>query len=323
MATDIGYVHHVGHVVRDMERALRVYRQLGFICSHPAYPMLARTPGGQPVPFGAANAHADFARNFVEIMTVVTDTSRVPAEARRIELQLPPEARQRVLESAERTVARIAVRLARFQGLHRLVFQTADVEATATRFDHNGVGHSGINVAQRELETPTGLRLVPVSVLELDSEDVAEGELAVADSPAGVQAPLHPNGAVDLIESILCVADAELGAFVARYSRYLGRDARRADSAWMFDLQQSRLTLLPASAMGTSLPGETPPALPMLAGYTVAVRDLDQARALLEANGVPLRHTSTGDIFVPAVFALGTSVIFRQNGADQATDPSG
>jgi hypothetical protein len=299
-----------------MDQALGVYRQLGFTCSPPAYPMLARTPGGQPVPFGAANAHAEFTRNFVEILAVVTDTSHVPARARRIELQLPPEARQRVLDSAERTVARIGVRLTRFQGLHRLVFQTADIEATVARFDHDGVGHSGINLAQRELETPTGPRLVPVRVVELDSQDVAEGELAVADSPESVQAPLHPNGAVDLVESILCMADADLVAVVARYSRYLGRDARRADSGWMFDLQYSRLTLLPASAMGTSLPGETPPALPMLAGYAVAVRDLDHACALLEANSLPLRHTPTGDIFVPAALALGTSVIFRQNRAD-------
>ncbi len=310
MATDIGYLHHVGHVVRDMERALRVYRQLGFKCSLPAYPMLARTAGEQPVPLGAANAHAEFARNFIEIMTVVTDAREMPAEARLVELQVPPAARQRVLETAEQTVARIAVRLSRFEGLHRLVFQTADIEATVARFDLNGVAHSGINVAQREVETPTGVRLSPVRVLEIDSRDVAEGQLAVADAPDGVQFSPHPNGALDLVESILCVADSEIGDYIARYSRYLGRDAHRADSAWTFELQGSRLKVLPASALGSWLSGEAAPALPMLAGYAVAVTDVDRARALLEANGVPLRQTPTGGIFVPAAFALGATVIF-------------
>ena len=207
-------------------------------------------------------------------------------------------------------MARIALRLARFEGLHRLLFHTADIDASAARFDHNGVGHSGINAAQRELETPTGVQLVPVRVIELDSQDVAEAQLAVADSPEEVHPQLHPNGAVDLVESILCVADLELEAFVTRYTRYLGREARRANSGWTFELEHSRLTLLPASALGTWLPGETAAILPMIAGYSVAVRDVDLARARLEANGVPHRRTSTGDVFVPAAFALGASVIF-------------
>jgi hypothetical protein len=313
MSTDIGYVHHVGHVVRDMELGLRLYEQLGFTLNQPAYPTITRSPGEPPRPFGAANTHAEFARNFIEVMTVVTDSSRIPSGARLVELQIPPAARRRVLETIEQTVARIALRLARFEGLHRLVFQTADVEATAARFDDNGIGHSGINVVQRELETPSGVRLVPVRVVELDSDDVVEGQLAVAESSETSQAPLHPNGAVDLVESILCVADSEMKGFVARYSGYLGRDARRADSTWTFDLQRSRLTLLPASALETLLPGEAAQALPMLLGYAVAVGDLVHTRALLERNGVPLRETPTGDVLVPAAFALGASVLFRQN----------
>ncbi|MBV9600130.1 MAG: VOC family protein [Chloroflexi bacterium] len=316
MPTDIGYVHHVGHVVRDMEQALHVYARLGFTFSRPAYPTVARTPGDQPRPFGAANAHAEFARNFLEVMTVVTDTSRVPTQARLVELQIPPAARQHVLENIEQTVARIAVRLARFEGLHRLVFQSASLEATAARFDHNGVGHSGINVVQQELETPSGVRLVAVRVLELDSDDVAEGQLAVAGPPEFGAAPLHPNGAVGLVDAVLCVANRDIEAFVARYSRYLGHDARRADSAWIFELQHSRLTLLPVSALDTSLPGEVAPVLPRLVGYAVAVGDLGQTRELLEGHGVPLRHTPGGDLFVPAAFALGASVIFRQKRSD-------
>lgn len=30
MDTEIGYIHHVGHVVRDIEQARERYRKLGF-----------------------------------------------------------------------------------------------------------------------------------------------------------------------------------------------------------------------------------------------------------------------------------------------------
>jgi hypothetical protein len=66
--TEIGYLDHVGHVVRDIEQAWERYRKLGFFCPAPAYPVLERMAGEPATPFGAANMHATFVRNFVEIM---------------------------------------------------------------------------------------------------------------------------------------------------------------------------------------------------------------------------------------------------------------
>ncbi len=57
MGTEIDKIHHVGHVVQDMEAALELYRKLGFVCTPPAYPMMAEQEGEAPKPFGAANAH--------------------------------------------------------------------------------------------------------------------------------------------------------------------------------------------------------------------------------------------------------------------------
>lgn len=89
-SNEIGYIHHVGHVVRDIEQGREHYRRLGFSCTPPAYPLLARNVGEPAKPFGAANMHAPFARNFVEIMAVVTEESRLPEEAQPIPLQVPP-----------------------------------------------------------------------------------------------------------------------------------------------------------------------------------------------------------------------------------------
>ena len=134
MNSDIEYIHHVGHVVRDMKTARDLYRKLGFLCPAPAYPTLSREAGEPPRPFGAANMHASFIRNFVEIMAVVTEASQLPDDAHPIPLQVSPAALPRVVASIEQTIANIATSLARFEGLHILVLQTADANETARRF---------------------------------------------------------------------------------------------------------------------------------------------------------------------------------------------
>jgi hypothetical protein len=317
VTSEIGYLHHVGHVVRDLEEARERYARLGFVCPPPAYAALSRSEGAPPRPFGAANTHAAFVRNFVELVTVVTEASRIPDGARLVPLQVPPAALPRVVESIERTVAKLAASLARFAGLHILVFQTEDADASVARFDAAGVGHSGVTAVQRPIETATGERMVPTRVVEIDREDVPEGRLAVAENPdpATLRAQTrleHPNGAVDLVESILCVAGAEVDGYAARYQRYLGQAARRDGAGRVFDLQRSRLRLASADALGTTLPGETAPALPAFVGYAVAVRDLAATRRLLEGTGLPVREAPSGEIFVPAEAALGAAVIFRQ-----------
>ncbi|HET9919171.1 MAG TPA: VOC family protein [Ktedonobacteraceae bacterium] len=311
MNNDIGYIHHVGHVVRDIEQARELYRRLGFLCPAPAYPTLSRNAGEPARPFGAANMHAPFARNFVEVMAVVTEESQLPDDALPIPLQVPPAALPHVVESIERTIAKISASLARYEGLHILVFQTEDADESARRFDQTGVGHSGVNRVQQPHQ------LVPMGVVEIDREDVPEGRLAVAESlilaPGDQPPPRHPNGAVDLVESILCTPDAEIEAYVERYQRYLGRVARREGAEHVFDLGQSRVRLVPASWLGEILPGETAPALPAFVAYAVAVHDLSSTRGWLENNGLVANAAPSGGLFVPARAALGAAVIFRQS----------
>jgi hypothetical protein len=121
----------------------------------------------------------------------------------------------------------------------------------------------------------------------------------------------HPNGAVELVEATLCVADAELAVFRRRYETYLGRPARQEGPAYVFDLDGAALKLVTSSGLATALPGERPPALPAIVGYTVVVRDLALTRDLLRRNELPVRVTPLGEVFVPADAALGTAVVFR------------
>jgi catechol 2,3-dioxygenase-like lactoylglutathione lyase family enzyme len=316
MGAEIRHLHHVGLVVRDMTRALDLYRSLGFNCPPPAYPMISPREGAPPKPFGVVNTHAAFVRNFIELASVVSEDVPIPRGAAMVPIEVPATALPGIRAAIERTVATLAVGLSRFEGLHILVFQTDDVAASAARFDKIGLRHSGANTARRQIETTNGIQSVPVHVLEIDQEPVPEGRLAVAENPAAeiLQTQSHtdhPNGAIGLVEALLCVRDDELDATVARYGRYIGRDATAHDGSWIFELEDSQVIILPGSQLGRFLPGETAPALAAFIAYAVSVRDLRATDALLKANGVRVLEAPTGDIFVPATSALGAAVIFR------------
>jgi hypothetical protein len=273
--------------------------------------------GGQPKPFGAANTHITFLRNFIEIVTVFKDGQAIPVDARLVPVQVPAHVLPRVLEIIKRTVATVADCLGRGEGTHILCFHTTDIEAAAGQLDGEGVRHSGINVLQRPLHTTAGVRMMPVRVLEMDGEEVVEGRLALADQP-----PLevlqrqtnmnHPNGAMELDEVILCVADRELAGFVSRYRRYFGSEAHTDGMSRLFDLGEARVRIVPQSGLPAILPGEAAPALPGFAGYAVQVADLTRTRQHLVSNGFPVEHTTLGGIFVPSAAALGTAIVFRQ-----------
>ncbi|OKK00370.1 VOC family protein [Amycolatopsis sp. CB00013] len=315
MATEITRLHHAGHVVRDMSAALDLYRRLGFVTPAPGYPAMPPRAGGEPEPFGAANTHADFPGDFLELATVVTADGHVPPGARLVPLQAPPDVLPTLVERIDATRANLAECLERFEGLHILMFSSSDIDVTATRLTAAGVGHGGVNTVRR----PAGGEVETVRYLEIDGTRPgleAEGRIGVvADLDPRVQATRlvdHPNGAVGLVDAVLCTADAELDAVQARYEHYLGRAPRKEGPSRVFDLDGATLTLVPASGLTALFPGEQAPALPALVSCTVAVHDLTAAENLLRNNKVPLVRTPSGDVFVPSTAALGTAIAFRQ-----------
>jgi hypothetical protein len=318
MSTKIKHIHHVGHVVTDMGIALELYRKIGFILPEPSYPMMAEKEGEIPKPFGAGNTHATFLHNFIEIVTVVDDEKRIPHNAHLVPLQAPPTVIPQILKNIRRTVSKISKCLSRFEGTHILCFCTSDTEASADQFDQVGVKHSGVNPIQRPVETTDGKQLVPLHYLEIDGEDVPEGRLAIAENPSldilKTQAHMnHPNGAIELVEIILCVADSQLDDFTKRYRRYLGQDAQIEEAKRIFDLSGAHITIVPESRLNDILPGEVSPPLPGFVGYAVTVHDISDTRKYIEGNGFPVVETKNGDIFVPAYAFLGTAIIFRQH----------
>jgi hypothetical protein len=291
MSAEIKHIHHVGHVVKDMGVALEFYRKLGFVCLIPAYPTMAEKEGEEPRLLGMANTHITFLRNFIEIATVVKDDEQIPDNANLVPIQVPPAVLPRVLENIKRTIDTVSRCLARCEGTHILCFYTPDVEASAARFDKCNIAHSGVNPVQRPVETTAGVQIIPIKVLEIDGEDVPEGRLAIADIPPleilQAQSHMdHPNGAFELVEVILCVADQDIDSFINRYQRYLGRDARADRLTRIIDLESARITIVPESRLADILPGEVAPTLPGFVGYVVKVRDISVTRKYIEGNGL-------------------------------------
>lgn len=324
MDYDIVGLHHVGHIVADMTQAITLYERLGFHMPPPSCPAIPRKEGGTPEPFGTGNTHADFPCSFVELVAWIKDgaTDRLPDDVRIVPLQAPAEVLPELEERIRETSAQVAKRLERFQGLHILMFSSPDIDSAATRLSDAGVRHGGVNTVRRPSDTSD--EVDTVRYLEIDDAPDA-GPDPVTEGRAGVAAELdpdvqraglpdHPNGAVGLVAGLLCVADTEVAAVERRYEAYLGRTAHQDGPATVFELDDATLNLVPASRLGELLPGEQPAALPAFVACTVAVRDLDRTDALLRRNGLPVRTTPSGDLFVPAEAALGAAIVFRQAG---------
>ena len=118
--SEITGLHHVGLVVHDMAAALDAFRAFGFRIGPPAYPALPPEPGAAPEPIGAGNTHADFPRNFIELLAFAPeDRDALPAHAELTPLHLPTEHLAATRSAIQRTVAALASRLERFEGRAR------------------------------------------------------------------------------------------------------------------------------------------------------------------------------------------------------------
>jgi hypothetical protein len=303
MTYDIDGLHHVGLLVEDLDEGTELYRRLGFQMTPPSHHSVAPKEGEPPRRLGTANVIATFPRNYVEVLAQVDKSMENPI--------LDPW-------------------YARFAGLHILAFNSPDADAAAARLDREGINHGGVSTLQREVDTADGPRMMRVRNVFFGGEDSSRPVVAWSASQlpeGGVQTVQnltaeyllqerymdHPNGAVGVVDYILCVADEELPEFERRYQKYLGRPPRDDGPMRVFDVNDFRVTLVRDSDLEAVLPGERAPGLPAFVAYDVAVRDLAAARKQLEGNG--FRVVEAGSrVFVPAAEALGGAVMFSQAG---------
>lgn len=301
MVLDIDHPHHVGLVAADLNEAAQRYEQLGFYLTPPSYHVVATKEGEEPRPLGTANVCAMLRRSYIELLAQVRED--VP---------------MRVL----------APWLDRFPGFHILALNSPNADAVAARLEAVGIAHGGVSTLDREVDTPDGPRMLGFRNVMFGGEDLSAPVVWPdgGQPEGGVQAVqnltpeylfqarwmTHPNGAVDLVDYMLCVEDDRLAEVERRYAKYLGRSVRIDGPRHVFDLIGSRITLIPGSRLDEVLPGEEPPALPAFVALEVAVRDLAATRALLEGNELPISELGAERVFAPARAALGGAVVFSQ-----------
>jgi hypothetical protein len=288
---DIDHIDHSVLMTRDIDTTAAVYEALGFTLSPFSRHHGSAEPGGPREPMGAGNRCAYFGRSYLELLGIFFDGSRDPWNVRPL--------------------------VEAHAGLRGVVLGAADCEVARARLATAGVPVSGVLPLQREVETPGGAATARFRSVHVAREATPEGEILVGQqlTPELVHQPRflgHPNGAVGLAAMLLVVADEELAAHVDRWARLTGRAPHRRGARHGIPLDDGRIDIVPETALGSLLPGETAPLLPVLAAQTVEVLDLGRARRLVADGGFTVNDLG-GDVpgfFVPAAEAAGAALVF-------------
>ena len=318
--SEIDCLHHVGHIVQDIDEGVALYRRLGFLPTAPNYYVLA-SEGAAGQAIGPVNAYSTMTQNFIEIVSVAKPGA-APRTGEPQVINVPPEQREVFAARLAQAGDTIDVWRRQFEGLHILALRTKSADETARRLTAAGVSNTGASTVNRKMETEQGPRNVPIRFLEVGApgEDVRsvipEGRIAIAENP-DVEV-LHaqkntgqPNGALHLAEAFLYVDDADIDSVAKRYAGYLGRTPRMTEVGRVFDLGDARVTLLTRKGLRDILGAEQAAGSPAFAGYAVDVSDLEATRTLLTDNGFPIAETPAGHVLVPSAAALGANILFR------------
>jgi hypothetical protein len=294
MPRDIDIIHHLGLITRDMNATVARYERLGFTFTPLSVPQIPLTPGGKPESLGVGNRCAIFENDYLEMLGILDPT------------------RWASITREQRGPYDIDPPLARYEGLHVLHLATDDLEHTRIRLVERGLQPSPIRPFQRMVETKSGPRQMRAKTLSFAPGSNPEALLQIAqhETPELVLQPRymqHPNGALSITEVIVCVDNP--ADVTARYEAYSGMAARNG----VIDLGRSRVIIIDPHGLEGLMPGETPPTLPFLAGFTVSA-DLARAAEVLKQAGIAMRQVGER-LMVSARDACGAAILFEPPGA--------
>ena len=282
---------HIGIAVADLAAAAATYRRLGFQLTPLQQQSGPLEPGGPVVRWGSANHCAMLEQGYLELIGVV-DPALYDNQ--------------------------LGAFLARYHGIHIMALGVADAAAEVERLRQSGLAVPGVRPMQRPVATPDGVSEVRFKRVPL--AEAPEGRIQLIEhlTPELMwQDHLldHPNRAVALTETVLCVAD--IAATAERFRRLAGSAPLRHGKARIFAFAAGRLVLCDPASLGdfmtdASLINGAPPTLPWFAGFSVATDDGNAAvRQILLRNGVAFAEHGGGDLVVPAALASGAACRFQ------------
>jgi catechol 2,3-dioxygenase-like lactoylglutathione lyase family enzyme len=286
MTSGADSLDHIGIAVPALDTAAETYRRLGFQLTPLQQQAGPLEPGGPVVRWGSANHCAMLEEGYLELIGII-DPALYDNQLGRF--------------------------LARYRGIHIMALGVADAEAEVARLRASGLVVSGIRPMQRPVATPDETREVRFKRVPL--ADAPEGRIQLIEhlTPDLMWQDhllAHPNRAVALTETVLCVAD--IAATAERFARLAGIAPLRHGRARIFAFAAGRLVLCDPASLGDFMAGLTPPTLPWFAGFTVATDDGNQAvRQVLLRNRIEFAEHGGDDLVVPAALACGATCRFQ------------
>lgn len=285
------FLDHLAHWVPDIHAAAALLDRLGFVVT-PYAEHVHATKEGAPTPAGSANHCVMLARGYLEVLTPIGDT---------------PIARE------------VRAALARYTGLHLAAFCVEDAERHHARLVAEGFPQRACVTLSRETTTADGtsttLRFT-VARPQVDCLPEGRVQFLTHHTPEALWQPrwlAHPNTARALTDMLFCVRDPrEAGA---RYERYLGRRAEPIDGGRVLHLDRGRLALLDAERVSAMLPATDTARVPFMAAYALECESLARATAWLRARGIDFIEENGRSVVVPALPALGGTIVLTAPGA--------
>ncbi len=281
---------HTGVAVRDLDLGQAAYERLGFTLTPRSYHSGSRTAGGPVEKWGSGNHCAMFENGYLEIIGI-TDPS---------------------LYSSTKDY------LDRYEGQHIVAIGSGDADKSypilSSRFE-------GVTPAtQLQRQAPFGpnneeTRLAAFRNIHVDRENFPEAKLIFIDhltrdvlwQPHLLE---HPNGAVALSEVALCVED--LDETCGRLSRLFGTPPEEVrPGGRVFHLSRGNVYAITETRLKEWV-NITPPAMPYVAGFGIAVKDLDATRKYLASRDVPTTDHPYPALWVAPEHSCGPVITFSQ-----------
>lgn len=277
---------HVASFVPDREACHRALADLGFAPAPFSLQYHRLTPGGDLVPAGSGNHCVMLREGYLEYLVPVADTP---------------------------VAAQLRASIARYVGVHSIVFGTSAAHADRERLDAGGFEPLTPIALQRDIDTPSGRRTARFTVVRVPPGIMPEGRIQFCQhheeslvwQDRWIE---HPNRAVALRSVFVCVADACEAA--NRYARFTGvKPMQVSIGVWSLTLQRGRVEFFEPDAYFRQF-GVAPPTLPWIAGCEVASKDRAAARAEWTRSGLDHEVLPDGRIVVRAPASIGGVLVF-------------
>lgn len=287
------FFDHVAWLVKDMDSASKVFERLGFILTPYSVHGNRDPETAERIPQGTANRLTMLRTGYIELLCEAGDVVAPVVEDLR-------------------------ARLARYEGVHLLVFTEADAEAAYKRISDNGIPVQPMVHLRRDVEAADGSETeVQFSVIRAAFDAIPEGRIQLISH----HTPDHmwqdryisyANGITGLVGATLCVEDPSES--VQNFVKVAGRNRTVIDADEVhLTCDRGGMRLVTPKRLAEIAPDAEIPSLPYTAFIEFVADDLEVSRNYFAGIGIATTEND-GVLLVDPRESLGTGLMIRQAG---------